>query len=75
MSFDLAGIQASSTKFDFGVLGSSCLMLPSSGSLASEIGRERVRHALDTNGHGTAEHSATRGGQEHRHGWGAERST
>jgi hypothetical protein len=55
MSFDLAGIQAS-TGFDFSVLGSSCLMLPSTGSLASEIGRERV----DTHGHGTAEHSATR---------------
>jgi hypothetical protein len=56
MSFDLTGIQAS-TGFDFSVLGSSCLMFPSTGSLlASEIGRERV----DTHGHGTAEHSATR---------------
>ena len=56
MSFVLAGIQAS-TGFNFGVLGSSGLMLPSSGtSLEREIGRERV----DTHGHGTAKHSATR---------------
>ncbi|KOO30031.1 hypothetical protein Ctob_006323 [Chrysochromulina tobinii] len=34
-SFDLADIQAS-TGFDFGVLGSSCLTLPSGGSSASE---------------------------------------
>jgi hypothetical protein len=72
MSFDLAGIQAS-TGFDFSVLGSSCLMLPSTGSLASEIGRERV----DTSAGGCGrEHGHGRAaGREHGHGRAAERST
>lgn len=56
-SFDLADIQAS-TGFDFGVLGSSCLTLPSGGSSASEIGRDR----LDTHGHGRAQRNTSAGG-------------
>jgi SHAQKYF class myb-like DNA-binding protein len=56
-SFDLADIQAS-TGFDFGVLGSSCLTLPSGGSSASEVGRDRS----DTHGHGRAQRNTSAGG-------------
>ena len=63
-SFDLADIQAS-TGFDFGVLSSSCLTLPSGGSSASEIGRDRMeigRDRTDTHGHGRAQRNTSAGG-------------